>query len=349
MNNLIQTIYQIINLIKPSRTFSWQTAILISILIWIIAALFGLSGNLILQNFLSLLGCLLVIIGFSWFTIENPLIVHNFSISTWILIEFICLFAAILWSTNAHFIVMVWPVLSAIFAAWPEFVAIKRNPEILSSEKRIKLLIWILIHLVISCWINFSLIIQYWVSEYPSLLADDLNQSDFVVKIQPFSRSVTEGERVLNAMERQLKIQIDGKLWILADIWLNEPNQGEKLLTKAKQDILGIKEENWWKFNTEVAAQKTGYNLLMIAEWQGPSYNPQGYLLKKVCQVNPVNRQSTPANNNLRRVRKNNNSRVATIPQGKITTKPVKVANVQCQSVTKQIIEKNQVKSSPTL
>lgn len=350
MNKLIEKFLRLANLIISPRSFSWKTLILFGLFFWIMALVFGgLIGNLRLQNIFSFWGCLVIVCGYAWFTVENPLIVQGFSLSTWILVEVLCLFLASLQPKNIQVIWMIAPVLSAIFAAWPEFMAAERNLKNLKNEQRFKLLIWLLIHLVISSWINFYLMIQYWVKEYPSLLADDLSQSDFVVKIQPFSRPTTGGEKVLNAMERQLKIQVDGKLWMVAENWLKNVNQLEKLQNQAKQRISRVQEKNLWKFRTKVTAQKTGYNLLMIAEWQGPSSHPQGYLLKKVCQVNPVTRQPTPVNSNLRRERRKNNASAATTPQVKITAKPVKVANVQCQSVSKEIIEKNQLRTSPKL
>ncbi|MFB2891408.1 DUF5357 family protein [Aerosakkonemataceae cyanobacterium BLCC-F50] len=350
MNKLIPNLLALVNLIKIPRTFSWETVIRLSILFWIVAFLLGgLTGNLRLHNIFSFLGCLVILCGYAWFTVENPLIVQGFSLSTWILVEVICLFMASLQPKLARLIWMIWPALSATFAAWPEFIAAEWKLIKLKNEQGFKLLIWLLIHLVISCWINFSLIIQDWVLQYPSLLADDLSQSDFVVKFQPFSRPTTGGERVLNAMEQQLKTKLDGKLWVVAENWLKDTNQLKKLLPQAKQRISGVKEKDLWKFRTKVAAQKTGYNLSMIAEWLGPSSNPHGYLLTKVCQVNPVTRQPTPVNNNLRRVRRKNNAQVATIPQVRIIAKPVKIAHVQCQSVSKEIIEKNQQKKSPKL
>lgn len=366
MNNFIKGFVEKINLIKPSRTFSWQTTILISIVIWIIAGVFGLNGDLRLQNRFAILGSIVVIVGFGWFTFENPLIVHGYSFSAWILVELICLFLASLLPDIAPFILMVWPALSAIAAIWPEFIKIDRKLTNLSSDKRLKLLIWILLHLIISCWINFSLIIQYWILQYPSLLADDFSQSSFVIKIQPFSPPFTEGERVLDSMEQQLKTQLNGKTWMVIENWLDNTKNREKLLTQAKETIVGVKEKELWKFRINLAAQKTGYNLSMSAEWLGPSYNLQGYLLKKDCQVKPVTRQPNRAKINLRRVRRNNNARVAkTIKPGIIrpspypintlnkptinTAKPVKVANVQCQSAIKEIIEKNQIKNSPNL
>ncbi|XWK88958.1 MAG: DUF5357 family protein [Phormidium sp.] len=343
MNKFIQKLLALVNLIKIPRTFSWQTVICLSIIFGIVAFLLGgLTGNLRLHNIFSFFGCLLILCGYAWFTIENPLIVQGFSLSTWVLVKVICLFMASLQPKIAPVIWMIWPALSATFAAWPEFIAAERKLKKLKNEQRFKLLIWLLSHFVISCWINFSLIIQDWVLQYPSLLADDLSQSNFVVKIQPFSRPTTGGERVLNAMEQQLKTKLDGKLWVVAENWLKDTNQLEKLQNQAKQTISRVKEKNLWKFRTKVAAQKTGYNLSMIAEWQGPSSHPQGYLLKKVCQVNPVTRQPTPLNSNLRRKRRKNNARVATTPQVTIPAKPVKIANIQCQSLSKQIIEKNQ-------
>ncbi|OKH33044.1 hypothetical protein NIES2119_24420 [[Phormidium ambiguum] IAM M-71] len=360
MNNFSKAFSPIINLFKPSR-FSWQTVIIISIAIWIVAGFFWLNGNLILQNRFAILGSVIVIIGFGWFTFENPLIIRGYSLSTWILVELICLFLASLLPELAPFILMLWPALSAIAAAWPEFIAADKKVKNLTSEKRLKLIIWLLFHLIISCWINFSLIIQDWISQYPSLLADNFSQSDFVIKIQPFSPSITEGEKVVNVMEQYLKNQINFKPWTLAENWLKNPNQQKKMLTQAKEAMIVVKEKDLWKFRTTVTAQKTGYNLSMIAEWLGPSYHPQGYLLKKDCQVSPVTQQPNPNNSNLRRSRRTNTRVMKTTGTGlnkpspnvnkptMTTAKPIKVANVQCQSVTKQIIEQNQPKSSPKL
>lgn len=365
MNNFIKGFPQTINLIKQYR-FSWQTVILISIVIWIIAGFFWLNGNLILQNRFSILGSVIVIIGFGWFTWENPLIIHGYSLSTWILVELICLFAASLLPEIAPFILMIWPVLSAMSAAWPEFKPANKKLINLATEKRLKLLIWLLFHLIVSCWINFSFIIQDWISQYPSLLADNLSKSDFVIKIPPFSRSVTEGEKVLNIMEQQLKKQINRKPWTIAEKWLKNPKKQEKLLTQVKEAMVVVKEKDLWKFRTTVAAQKTGYNLSMIAEWLGPSHNPQGYLQRKDCQVIPITQQPTPTNTNLRRFRRNNNARVTKTLESSLirpspepkkslnklvltTAQPGKIADVQCQSVTKQIIEPKPSKSSPKL
>ncbi|MFB2836801.1 DUF5357 family protein [Floridanema evergladense] len=336
MNKLIDNFLGLITLIKPPQTFSWQTLIYTSIFFWIIALLLGiLTGNAKLQDTFSLLGCVIIISGYAWFTVERPFIVQGFSLSAWILVGVICLFITSVQPKFASFIWIVWPVLSAIVAAWPEFIAAGRKLNNLRNEQRFKLLIWFLIHLIFSCWIQFSLIIQGWILQYPSLLADDLSQSDFVVTIKSFSRPVTEGEKVLEAMERQLKTKLEGKSWVIAENWFRDTNQLEKLQNQAKQTLSKIEEKNLWKFNAKITDQKTGYNLLMVAEWQGPSSNPQGYLLKKVCQVNSVTRQPAPVNTKLRRERRNNNARVATASQVKITTIPVKVAKIQCQPVIK--------------
>lgn len=348
MNKFIQRFLLLINFIKSSSELGWKLIVLIGIVFWIIAFSVGFLSEELRWNSLSILSYVLIVCSFGLFTLKNPLIIEGLSLSTWILVGLICLFVASLWRDIATFIWMILPPLSAIIAAWPEFIGAGKKLENLRNEQRFKLLIWLLLHLIISCWINFNLIIQDWVQQYPSLLADNLSQSDFLVKIQPFSLPVTEGEKALNTMERQLNSQINGKPWSVAETWLNNPSQQEKLLAEAKKQISKVPEKKFWNFRTEVNPQKTGYNFLMIAEWHGPSYNPQGYLLKKVCQVNSITQQPTPANTNLRRVRRNN-AKVATTPQGTVTAKPVKIAKLKCQSVTKQIIGQNQVKSSPRL
>ncbi|MFB2938646.1 DUF5357 family protein [Aerosakkonemataceae cyanobacterium BLCC-F154] len=352
MNKIIQIIEKISALIIFIKSFGklgWKIIIGLGILFWIIAFSIGLLAEDLRFNLFSILIYFVVVAIFAFFTLKNPLITVGVSLSTWMLVGLICLFVASLWQNIAPLIWLLMPPLSAIIAAWPSFLAADKKLKNLKNQQRFQLLIWVFIHLIVSCWINLSLIIQDWVQQYPSLLADNFTQSDFIVKIQPFSRPITEGEKVLNFMERQLKSQIDGKPWQVAETWLNNTNEIEKLLKEAKKEISGIPENKFWKFSTEVNTQKTGYNLVMIAEWQGPSYDPQGYLLKQVCQVNSETRQPTPANTNLRRVRRGNNTRVATTPERKVTAKPVKIANLECQSVSKQIIGQNRVKSSPRL
>jgi hypothetical protein len=358
MNRLNQNFVRLINFIKPPRTFSWQTLILVSILLWILALLFGYVGNnLTLHNFFSFLGCALVITGFAAFSLENPIIVQGFSLSAWIWGLSLCLFVASLNPKLAGFAWMIWPVLSAIFATWPELLAVKRKVKNLSSEKRLRLLIWLLCHLVVSCWIQFSLIIQNWVLQYPSLLADNLSQSNYVVKIQPFSLPNTGGELVLEAMERQITAQINGKPWAEVEAWLNDPIKVKKLEDEAKKQIERVKEKDMWKFSTKVSRQKTGYNLLIIAEWQGPSYNSEGYLLKKLCQANSVNQQPTSTNTNRRQVTRRevsalsrtNNRTKAPTAQVIPTVNTLKVAAVQCQAVTQEIVKPTQPQNTPSI
>jgi len=333
MNLLRKSLSWLLNFLKQEPTFNWRSLIKISIYIWAIALLFNVLGfNNRWQNNIAYLGCIILIIAFVWFSKENPLTLYGFSLSYWILVLLISSLIASFNRKIAPWLWIIWPPLSAVFAALPEWEKAERKWKYVTVDVRLKLLIWILIHLLVSCWIGFSLVIQDWLYQYPSLLADNFNNSNFVVKIQLNYHSTTVGAIVLNSMEQQLKAELTCKPWSETELWLGNTTNKNQLVNQAIKKV-GL-EKKMWKIKPDLFAKKTGYNLLMSAQWLGPTSQSTAYHLKKVCEINQVLPQSVKIKSDA--CPKPKAAKDAASIQTKSNSSAIKITEVNCQAVTKE-------------
>lgn len=335
---------KLIILLRPPRVLGWRSLFYLSIIAWLMALLAGgVLKNPSLQNRISFWGCLLLLIAYGWFAIEKPFRFQGFSLTSWIMGVFLCMFLASLNNKTAPIVWFICPPLSATLAAWPELVDEKRKFKIPSPEVRAKLLIWFFSHLVVSCWIQFNTIIQNWLQQYPSLLTEDFSKSAIVVKIQYLSIPTNQGVVVLEQMEKQIETQINGKPWDKAEALQKNTKERKKLKDQAIKQMPNVKEKAMWKIvEPKVSGSKSGYNLELVAQWRGPGSNPTGYDLKKLCQVNSAYKQPTSSTPNRRNLRKSNSScKGCAGDAGSAVKKQAKIAQVKCGSVSKQILQQS--------
>jgi hypothetical protein len=216
-----------------------------------------------------------------------------------------------------------WPIISAIIAALPDFVGEKQGGGVTLKRaplnKRQNLVILFGTQFLLSCWFQFYFVLQDWIVQYPSLLADDFRKSAFVVQWkseQPVlslgrdglavkwqsdvPANPPRGAALLDAIEPKLREQLNAKRWSdvekrliegRRDQWLNSIAQ------QTKQQISPIVEEdNLWriKMSKPTARSSGGYNFDLQAIWQGPRSAPQRSIVKS-CQVSPVKRRASAA------------------------------------------------------
>lgn len=195
-----------------------------------------------------------------------------------------------------------WPVISAVIASLPDFL--KEKPEggttfkKPSLQQRQNLVIIFGTQLLLSCWFQFNFLLQDWVVQYPSMLANDFRQSAFVVKrvsdVSPPSRGID----ILEKMEGKLKTQLDRKSWPQIERLLlpEERNKWLKILeVQTKEELAQSPENNLWNVAHNISAKKPGYNLELQAIWQGPRSEVKNQFLTKNCQVSQVFPKRTPA------------------------------------------------------
>lgn len=310
---------QIVDKLKPPRLFSWQTVILLSIVLW----LTGFVATGLAQDAIAFVSWLLLLVGSGWFTTENPLKVSIFSLSAWVTGAFISIFIFGSWNEQLPpTALVIWPIISAVISVFPEVVKVGGEVKIPSPQERQKLVILILIHLLISCWLQFHFYIQTWVEKYPSVLADDFSKSTFVFKVSTSSSNVSRGVAILNSMDLLLRVQIDNKPWSQVKQWLKDPKKRiASLGEKAMKELTTTQEMKVWKFTSELEQTKSGYNLKMMAKWRGLASMPNGYNLEKPCRIVPLQKQT------VKRLGSANSTEAPT---------SVTVSFVECGSVTKR-------------
>lgn len=351
IKKIINFLAFLLNLVKPPQLFSWKTVILISFFIWLIA-LFAAAE---FQNILAFISWLFLIIGSIWFVAENPLMVSGISISSWLPGALICIFMFGSLRNQIPPIALVsWPAVSGAIAALREFVHGAKF-KIPSPQVCQKLVILFLSHVLISCWLQFNFFIQNWFERYPSLLADNFSQSTFVVKIELLSSATSRGDRILNSMESLLKTQINEKPWSEVERWLIDASKRIPMLgEQAMKELPSVEENPMWSFGAEFLPSNSGYNLQLLAKWQGLGSIPDGYHLKKSCKIIPVSRleptrparlRSRPRQQredirrrNSRSVRRSRSPVTPAIAPAELTaSSPVTLSQVECGPVSDRI------------
>jgi Family of unknown function (DUF5357) len=280
LNQIIAYLLKLIGNFKPPKIWSWQTLILASIIVGVAAIFFTAFLPI-----LAVVSGLLLIIGVAWYTTKEPITIQGISIGSWVTGALICLLLFGIWGNPALLAVGVvaWPMVSAAVAAIPEFWQEGLKLKTPNPTVRQNLTIFLLINLLLSCWLLFGFIIQGWVQQYPSIAADELGRSFFVNKVALGSDPVPRGALVLNAIESQLRNQIDGKIWPDVERWLSTAN--DRVVKISQAVTPKVEEDALWEYGADLSSRDSGYNLNLLANWRGPGTRAEGYHLRKSCRV----------------------------------------------------------------
>jgi Family of unknown function (DUF5357) len=279
---LTQVLPYLRTVLKPAQIFSWHTLTLLSIVL-AVASFFLIA----FQPILIVISAIFLIGGVAWYTTKEPITIQGISLGSWLTGGLISLFLFGIWGNPALIpvAIILWPILSAFVAAVPEFWHEGLKLKTPAPEVRINLVIFLLIHLVLSCWLVFLFTVQGWVQQYPSLRADNLSNSSFVNAINFQSNPTPRGAFILNSVETRLKEQIDGKIWPDVERWLLNANDR---IVRISQDVVAdqrVEEDALWQIGSNISSRESGYNLDLLANWRGPGSRPEGYHLKKSCQL----------------------------------------------------------------
>ncbi|MEA5540181.1 MAG: DUF5357 family protein [Limnoraphis robusta] len=146
----------VVNPVMPPRFIHWKTLLLVSIVIW------GLSfiATDYNQETIAAIGWILLTISLGWRASQPPFIFGSFPLSPWLIATLISLLIYQRTDeTEPTLALKVWPVIAAILLVVVEWLK-SRNPEKSPPLLGRKiLLIIILIHLLLSCWIEIYLLI----------------------------------------------------------------------------------------------------------------------------------------------------------------------------------------------
>jgi hypothetical protein len=220
-----------------------------------------------------------------------------------------------------------WPIISAFLATVPDYIGEEFNRLVLPPpQKRKNHVLIFASQILLSCWFQFHYVVQDYLAQYPSIIADDFRKSAFVVKWDsPLAPPQPRGAELLDGVGAELRERLNGKRW--SDIErLLLPQQLNKLVSSTEQQVkkrlLPTVEDGLWKVAVDggkaSARGSDGYNIPLRAVWQGPRAKPQPYSVTKNCQITPASRSYTTASKPL-------NTR--------LPSSPVQVSRFECQEV----------------
>ena len=311
-------------LLTPPQPACWQTLMLLSLFSVFVASFLTPTP----QSFVSSWGWFFLITSVWWFVYEKEVktaltfnsLFGKIFVGPWIVSTLICLavfgswvdFGRLEGITPPLFICI--PPLAALIDIAPQFI--KTNPVLKTPEstlpkvgKRQGIVLFVLSHFLIACWIQFYFLLQVWLGAYPSMLSDDFSRSSFVVRGSQASFQSSRGRDVLNAAERELRDRFDNQTWSETERWLFE-TKGEswvKDLQSRVQNRLkgkpGSGEVELWQLGAKVAGDTYDsgalYNLGLEATWTGPSADGKNRKVTKNCEIIPKRVFSRRANSTI--------------------------------------------------
>ncbi len=276
--------------IKP---FSWQVALLLSLFSWFTYLLIRDEG---IKQFVSLVAWFFLIVGVDWWLLKEeftlPGVGLKFKYGAWITGA---LAVCALWSNgwliqDGETALTTWPLLSVIFATLPRFLRPEFKIQPPNSETRRDLVIVILMGMLLSCWLRFHFLLQHYLQNYPSIAADNISHSAFVVRMNPHSVPSTSGVKILNAAEAIVRNELakrswnDGQRW-LTDISTQAPILKNQSIITAYQEAPDLREQELWDLNAQFSRSIPTNRLQLETIWTGASSQGEGYSLRKVCDI----------------------------------------------------------------
>lgn len=288
---------QMRTLFWPDRYFAWQTLLLLSLFSLLTAtALESLDaeGNPLQVNLLSTLSWIFLVSAIWWALAENPVRVAGFSISPWITGAVLCLFLFEPWSADdrLRWSISSWPLVSTTIKALPYFLNWELETKLPKSRDRSILIMTLLINLLLTSWILFYFRVQDWVSNYPSLLVNDLDRSAFVTDFGSDRNQQSQGVPLLESTADAITRELNGQPWYQTERWLyTRQERLEAISQRTINSFSSPAEKMFWRIEVPPLKRSgDGYLLKLQAQWLGPVSRDQRFFLEKDCKIVPQDR-----------------------------------------------------------
>jgi hypothetical protein len=279
-------------IIKPPQAYSWQTFILLSVVSLFFAFLsYGVNfSNEVrqingVQNLIANCGFLFLIIGVSWISVEQSL-----KFRAWLIAGLICCFIFVnIPQLPPYLALIILPLLASIIAILPYCMDQKFNFHIIEEKYRLKIILIFGIHVMLSCWLQVYFLFNHWIDQYPSLLADDLSKSSFIINLN--SNTSPRGIYWLKQIQFILETQLKNKQWLTVERWFNNINP-QQIINEIKEEIIiknnSIAEDEFWQLELEITELTSGYGISISAIWQGVKSKEKEYSCKTICLLQPL-------------------------------------------------------------
>ncbi|NEP79907.1 MAG: DUF5357 domain-containing protein [Okeania sp. SIO3C4] len=314
----------LLNLLLPPKFWHWQTFLLLSVMLLLVSLVVAeVDGNREVEvDFISVLSWLFLTFAVGWLTTQKPFVFRGISLSPWITAGLICFLLYEKLESNLKYVAIVsWPIIAVCIAA---IILVLNTPEE-STDKKVDVLskpsfvILVLVNFLVSCWLGLYFMIQGIVEEYPTMGEDDLSKSGFVYRLITPSINDYRGAKILNLMEERLNNDLGTQR-----VDLSVSNMKLKLQSikdEVTKEISEVKEDNFWKLQTPIVANQSGYQLELQLFWEGITAKDESYYLSKNCKIEErVGRRRAGA----------------TLPNQAV---PIRVGNVECGGVEKKFVQ----------
>ena len=310
LSSIRDLLQQLWKQVKPPKPFSWQMLVLLSIFSFLISTFIN---NGLIQEILDTLGWgfLILAIGWATATLSISLLGFKFLPGSWITGAMVLIWLRDWGWVDLRSQLVLWPIVTAVVASIPRFLAPGPNVRIPKPSDRQYIVIVVLSHIVMSCWVGFGFLIQGWVEQYPATLVDSFDRSAFVMPVSldvtTNNRERSPAETMLNQAQLELEETLERKTWDETMQWLrNDNNEFARPRQNVLETIVEANsddpdadlqdsqdrnrfEQRFWDFGTTVPQGiqgiDDGYTITFRACWLGPSSHPEGYYLDKTCNL----------------------------------------------------------------
>jgi len=294
---LRQTVTELYTLLLPPQYFSWQMVLYLSVFSWGMSLLGRLLGaSAFTVGLLASGGWIFLALGLGWGIQANQIKPFGLNLAPWVVGAVLCMFVFGTWGGGWLQPALVsWPLVSFGVAAVPHLVSWDLHWKTPSPAVRQQLVLLFLLSLLLSTWLQFYFRLQAWVEAYPSLVADRLDQSNFVYPIPGQAVPLPAGIAHLTQAEALVRSQLEGQPWPSVERWLlNQEGQRQALQTQLRNRPSPAPEDRLWDLDLGVSNQGDGYQLNLWAVWTGPAATEGSYYLEKSCQLRPIPQPISP-------------------------------------------------------
>ncbi len=294
---LRQTVTEIYTLLLPPQYFSWQMVLYLSLFSWGMSLLGRLLGaHALTVGLLAAGGWIFLALGLGWGIQANQIKPFGLNLAPWVAGGILCMFVFGAWGGAwLEPALISWPLVSFLVAAVPHLVSWDLHWKSPAPPVRQQLVLLCLLSLLLSTWLQFYFRLQAWVEAYPSLVADPLDQSNFVYRIPGQELPLSTGVAHLTQAETLVRSQLEDQPWPSVERWLlNKQGQRQALQAQLQNRPSPSPEDRLWDLDLEVSNQANGYRLDLWAVWTGPSASEASYYLEKSCQLQPITQPTDP-------------------------------------------------------
>ena len=292
-NNLWETNKKVQKAMVPPKVVHWKTPLLLSIFLALlsVAAVTDLPTRTLIFD----ISWLFFTLSMGLLTSQKPFVIKEVSLSPWVTSTLIGLWLLVRLPSDRKEIAWIsGPIIAVVILALIEIWNSESKRQSIRSLVQPQFLMITLIHVLISCWFAFHFLIQGWIEQYPSVLSQDLRQSDYVVTFQRPTINRSRGVVILNAMDRYLQNEARTKPWAQVEQMLIDiDNERFFLKNQALKKIGVVPEDASWDVKTSIVQGQSRYQLEMQATWLGLVFRPEIYSFTKSCEVFDAGNRAT--------------------------------------------------------